>query len=244
MEKILKLHDYSKEAFVKEATQFVEGKGTVIRKLEVAMEIAKEIGIRCVKIAAKNTMVYAAVESVDADTGERQVKCRIYDTSVFNRSGKTYISWKMYDEADYMPIDEYERYKERLNDYGEGTKEYERLMNKLNIEKRYVLPTTCHSSVLKKLTPTAKTNVNRWRMDCKDILAGLAAEKLYEDSLTNLPIMAKIKLAEIRSDGTPIYLVKDTEGSYKYPVWIDDTTGQKYKINQIQQIGFEIVERE
>ena len=149
----------------------------------------------------------------------------------------------MYDESDYMSLDEYARYKDELESLDKESTEYKELMDKLNSEKRYVLPTGCHSSILKKLTPSSLSNVNRWRMACKDVLETLAAEKLYSDSLTNLPLLSKVKLSEIRSSGEEIILVKDNEGNFKYPVWIDDTTGRKYKINEIQQIGYEIVSR-
>ena len=242
--KILKLHDYDKDAHVIEATEFCHGGKDVIRKLEIAKIIGKEAGVECIKTAAKNSIVYAAVKRQNPVTEEDEVVCRIYDTTVFTRNRKHYMSYKMYEENDYMPIETYEVYKAKLETLDPESSDYQKVKDKLNVEKKYVIPTGCHSSVLKLLTPSASKNVQKWRMDCKDVLATLASEKLFEDSLTNLPLLSKIKLMEIRSDGTPIYLVKDNEGNFKYPIWIDDVTGKKYKIKQIQEIGFEIVSKE
>jgi len=242
--KILKLHDYDKDATVVEATELCHNGKDVIRKLEIAKAIAKEPGCECIKTAAKNSIVYAAVKVQNPVTEEDEVVCRIYDTTVFTRNRKHYISYKMYEENDYMPIEVYEVNKAKLESLDPESTDYQKLKDKLNLDKKYVLPTGCHSSVLKLLTPSAVKNVQKWRMDCKDVLATLASEKLFEDSLTNLPLLSKIKLMEIRSNGDPIYLIKDNEGNFKYPIWIDDVTGKKYKIKEIQQIGFEIVSKD
>lgn len=245
MNEILKLHEYSKDRESKIATQFCHGGKDVIRKLEIAQEIAKEPNVQCLNIAAKNTIVYAAVRTKNTEE-EEEIVARIYDTNVYRRNGNVYISWCMYEESDYMSKQTYDETKARLEELKEegNTMAYDKLMSRLNREQKYVLPTGCHSKILKLLTPTAVRNVNQWRMDCGDKLAMLAAEKNYTDSLTNLPLLSIIKLNKFRDDGTQVYLVKDNEGNFKYPIWIDDTTGQKYKIRDIQEIGYEIKSRE
>ena len=246
MNEILKLHDYSKENNSKIATQFCHGGKDVIRKLEIAQEIAKEPDVECLNIAAKNSIVYAAVRTKNTED-EEEIVARIYDTNVYrNYANVTYIAWRMYEESDYMPKDVYDSTKLRLQQLldDSNTEAYNKLKARLNRERKYVLPTGCHSKILKLLTPTAVRNVNQWRTDCGDILSALAAEKNQTDSLTNLPLLSIIKLNKFRKDGTQIFLVKDKDGSYKYPVWIDDVEGTKYKICDIQKIGYEIESRE
>lgn len=243
MSEILKLHDYSKETYSKVATQFCHGGKDVIRKLEIAQEIAKEPGVKCLNVAAKNSIVYAAVRTKNTDE-EEEIVARIYDTNVYKTGNTTYISWRMYDEKDYMPLSVYESTKQRLEELDKDSSAYQKLVARLNREQRYVLPTGCHSKILKLLTPSAVLNVKQWRNDCSDVLATLAAEKNYTDSLTNLPLLSIINLNQFRDDGSQIQLVKDNDGEYKYPVWIDDTTGKKYKICDIQKIGYEIKSRE
>jgi hypothetical protein len=103
---------------------------------------------------------------------------------------------------------------------------------------------TCPSSILKKLTPTENKKAKAWRRGCKDILEGLAVEKLDSMSLTNLPVDTRIKLiGKKKDDGDEIVLVKDIYPQYSYPVWVDEDTDEKYKICDIQSYGYEILER-
>lgn len=239
---ILKLHDYSKKGFSKEATSLIHGGVNVLRKEEVAKEIAKEPNVECIRIRGKNTYVYAAVKTTDPVTGESKISARIYDTYVDVHSRKHYISWNMYTEDEYMSFEEYEEAKMDYNIASEEKKK--EMKEKFNKEKRYVLPTGCHSSILKELSKTDNKNAKRWRSDCKDMLGSLAAEKLYSDSLTNLPPLTRIKLTEADADGEYTYLVKvENFDSFKYPVWLNEKTNKKVKINQIHKIGYEIVER-
>ncbi len=243
MSEILKLHDYSKDTESKIATQFCHGGKDVIRKLEIAQEIAKEPNVQCLNIAAKNSIVYAAIRTKNTEE-EEEIVARIYDTNVYRTGDTTYISWRMYDEKDYMPLSVYEATKARLEELEKDSSAYQKLVTRLNREQKYVLPTGCHSKILKLLTPTAITSAKQWRADCGDVLATLAAEKNFTDSLTNLPLMSIIKLNQFRNDGSQVMLVKDNDGDYKYPIWIDDVTGKKYKICDIQKIGYEIKSRE
>lgn len=103
--------------------------------------------------------------------------------------------------------------------------------------------TDCPSSILKLLTPTENPKALLWRSRCKDNLAELAAEKLYQDSLTNLPLYTKIRLLTPDSKGNDIILIKDDDPAFKSPVWIDDTNGKKYKKVDIQNAGFEIISK-
>lgn len=98
----------------------------------------------------------------------------------------------------------------------------------------------CPSAILKTLTDTNDKERIKFRQDCKDILDMLAIEKKCEISLTNLPVGTKIKLNK-QKDGKPIVLIKEDLLS-KYPIWIvDDSVDiEKYKIKDIQEIGYEI----
>lgn len=101
---------------------------------------------------------------------------------------------------------------------------------------------SCPSSILKKLSKTDNENAKSWRRACKDTLEGLAIEKLDNDSLTNLPIDTTIRLiGKTREDGSDIILVKSTYMQFCYPIWEDDITGDKYKICDIQSLGYEVL---
>lgn len=103
---------------------------------------------------------------------------------------------------------------------------------------------SCPSSILKKLSPTTDKNAKMWRQACKDTLGGLAAEKVYDKSLTNLPVGSRIKLInKANEEGNPIILIKDTYPKFTYPVWVDEETDDKYKICEIQSFGYELIER-
>lgn len=101
---------------------------------------------------------------------------------------------------------------------------------------------TCPSSILKKLTKTDNAGAKRWRRSCKDNLESLAIEKLDENSLTNLPVDTEIRLiGKQHDDGSDIILVKTTYVQFAYPIWEDDATDEKYKICDIQALGYEII---
>lgn len=103
---------------------------------------------------------------------------------------------------------------------------------------------TCPSSILKKLSPTDNKNAKAWRRGCKDVLESLAVEKLDSQSLTNLPLDTRIRLIGKKTeDGKDIILVKDEYPQFSYPVWVDEDTDEKYKIIDVQNYGYEIVER-
>lgn len=103
---------------------------------------------------------------------------------------------------------------------------------------------TCPSSILKKLSPTDNKNAKAWRRGCKDVLESLAVEKLDSQSLTNLPLDTRIRLISKKTeDGKDIILVKDEYPQFSYPVWVDEDTDEKYKIIDVQNYGYEIVER-
>lgn len=101
---------------------------------------------------------------------------------------------------------------------------------------------SCPSSILKKLSKTENSNAKRWRRGCKDTLEGLAIEKKDDNSLTNLPIDAEIRLINKKhDDGSDVILVKTTYVQFAYPIWEDIDTDEKYKICDIQRLGYEVI---
>ena len=90
------------------------------------------------------------------------------------------------------------------------------------------------------MSRTDNKNAEKWRRHCTDKLEELAAEKLFPDSLTNLPIGSEI---ELNTDSEEkVILVKEQYGEKK-PIWVDTITNAKYKINKIQQTGYKILSR-
>lgn len=241
---VMALHDKTKPGSSKAASEFIHNGKDVFRKMEIEKEIAARKGEKCLKVGAKNSVVYAAVEVTDEE-GNRTVEARIFDTSVSTRyyGAPKEISWVEYKETEYMGDIEFERIKQQLSSAGVGSEDYKKIKDTLNADPRYLLPTDCPSAIIKLLSPTTNPNAKKWRRACKDQLADLAAEKLCVDSLTNLPLDSRIMLANSNPLDDPVYLTKDTSGKFKYPVWTDEKSGRKYKIKEIQQIGYEIVER-
>lgn len=101
----------------------------------------------------------------------------------------------------------------------------------------------CPASILNLLSPTRNGKAKVWRQKCRDNLDIIAAEAGYADSLSNLPILTKIKLSKLDDNYEPIFLVKDNDERYKNPIWIDDKTDKKYSLKSIREIGYEIVEK-
>ena len=231
------LHNTKKLGASKEVTHFKNGR--VIRKLEIATIIAQEVGVECIKVAAKNATVYAAVKTVD-ENGVAKVSARIYDTYVNACGSKTYLNYVMYTEDEFMTPLEYDDFKYQL-DFAMNDEEKAIYQAAIDDDPRYVLPTGCHSSILKLLTPTANVNALAWRTACKETLDALSAEKLIPFSLHNLPLETRIMLNKEDENGNQIVLVKDNDPGYKSPVWVDEVTCKKYKIKEVQTIGFSIL---
>lgn len=233
----LKNHEYENRPSTVQVVDFCHGGKDPIRKLVIAKEIAKEKDVKALCVAAKNGVVYAAVKNADGS-----VSCRIYDTSVFRNGGDMYMKYTCYSEEEYMPIEKYEFQKDQLESAA-SEEERQKVQEKINQERLTYLPPKAHAKVLNLLTPTNNPRANRFREDSRDLLEMLDTEKKFPESLKNLPKGTEIQTTLPNAEGIveDLVLVKDDDPCYKYPVWIDDKTGKKYKINAIQAAGFRIL---
>lgn len=236
--KVKWLHESEKETFERKVTQSSIGK-PVSRKNEISAIIQNTENEELVCIAEKNSVVYAAVRLKD-ESGSEKTTARIYNTSVVNRfDGSKFIRFQVFSEDEFISPEDFSTMKDELSALDRGSEEFKDLMSKINKEKLYCFPSQCHSKIIKKLSSTTNKNALDWRNHCLDNLASLAAEKKLDGTLHNLPLLSKIRLNKKNADGEYIVLVKDMDVRFKYPIWIDDENDEKYKISEIQTIGFE-----
>ncbi len=232
---VLRLHDCAKPVGTVDVTHTCRRGKEAIRKLEIEDIIKKDSSVECVKVAAKNATVYASVRS---KTDSEKVTARIYVTKVTETEGTLKMSYEMYEENEFMSLEEYETIKKTIKSLDKRTNKYKNLKKQISEDLRYVFPSACHSSILKTLTPTDNENAKKWREESLECLRILAAEKESPYSLTNLPLHANIEVKT--PDGKTVKMEKSDVFGKKRKYWVD-TDNNIVKPSEIRKHGYEIV---